>query len=174
MEKTLILFAHPALEKSKVNRAFKEGVENLEGVTFHDLYELYPDFHIDVEVEQQLLLEHTHIIWQHPLYWYSVPALMKEWFDVVLQYGWAYGSSAHALKGKKVTSVITTGGSKEAYCPAGHNYYPVEEFLRPLERTAALCHMEYQKPLIFHGAFELEGPSLKAAVEEYQTYLTRM
>ena len=171
MEKTLILFAHPALEKSNVNRALKEGVEHLEGVTFHDLYECYPDFHIDAEVEKQLLLEHDHIVWQHPFYWYSVPALMKEWFDVVLQHGWAYGSDAKALDGKKVTTVTTTGGSPEAYCPQGYNYYPVEEFLRPLERTAALCHMEYQKPLIFHSAFELVGDKLKEAVTTYQNYL---
>ena len=171
MEKTLILFAHPALEKSKVNRALKRGVEDLEGVSFHDLYELYPDYHIDIKAEQQLLLEHSHIVWQHPLYWYSVPPLLKEWFDVVLQHGWAYGSQAKALDGKKVTSVITTGGSKEAYCPQGYNYYPVEEFLRPLERTAALCHMDYQKPLIYYGAFELEGEMLSKAVDSYQNYL---
>ena len=51
MAKTLILYAHLALEKSKVNRALKEEVENMESVTFHDLYELYPDFHIDIEAE---------------------------------------------------------------------------------------------------------------------------
>ena len=172
MAKTLILFAHPALEKSKVNRALKEGVETMESVTFHDLYELYPDFHIDIEAEQKQMVEHSHIIWQHPLYWYSVPALMKEWFDLVLQHGWAYGSQCKVLNGKKVTSVITTGGSEEAYCPAGYNYYPIKEFLRPLERTAALCHMEYQEPLVFHSAFELEGEKLNQAVETYKTYLS--
>jgi glutathione-regulated potassium-efflux system ancillary protein KefG len=125
MEKTLVLFAHPALEKSKANRALIEGVENLNGVTFHDLYETYPDFHIDVEHEKELLLQHDHVIWHHPLYWYSVPALFKQWFDLVLEYGWAYGNGGNALSGKKVTSVITTGGSQEAYGPAGQNLYSI-------------------------------------------------
>ena len=172
MEKTLILFAHPALEKSRVNRALKEGVENLEGITFHDLYETYPDFHIDVEREKKLLMDHNHIIWQHPLYWYSVPALFKEWFDLVLECGWAYGNRGNALAGEKVTSVITTGGSKEAYCPQGHNFYSIAEFLRPLERTAVLCLMEYKDPMVYHSAFQLEGAALSSAVERYREYLT--
>ena len=46
--RVLILFAHPALQKSRVNRRLVEAVRDLEGITFHDLYELYPDFHIDV------------------------------------------------------------------------------------------------------------------------------
>jgi glutathione-regulated potassium-efflux system ancillary protein KefG len=172
MEKTLILFAHPALEKSRVNRELKEAVQHLEGITFHDLYEIYPDFHIDVEQEKALLLNHDHLIWQHPLYWYSVPALFKEWFDLVLEYGWAYGDGGNALAGKKVTSVITTGGAREAYNREGHNRYSIEEFLRPLERTAALCQMDYQKPLVFHSALHLEGESLEAAKTRYRDYLT--
>lgn len=172
MEKTLILFAHPALEKSKANYGLIQGVDKLEGVTFHDLYETYPDFHIDVENEKGLLLEHNHIIWQHPFYWYSVPALFKQWFDLVLEYGWAYGNGGNALSGKKVTSVITTGGPKEAYSQEGHNHYTIKEFLRPIERTAALCLMDYQEPLIFHNAFQLEGESMTAAKVRYHEYLT--
>ena len=97
MPKTLILFANPALEKSRVNKVLIEGVRKLKNVTFNDLYEEYPDFQIDLKREQQLLLEHDRIIWHHPLYWYSVPALMKEWFDIVLEYGWAYGAGGNAL-----------------------------------------------------------------------------
>ena len=46
--RVLILFAHPALHKSRVNRRLAAAVRHLEGVTFHDLYEEYPDFNIDV------------------------------------------------------------------------------------------------------------------------------
>jgi putative NADPH-quinone reductase len=48
-KKTLILFAHPAIHKSRVNRAMMDAVKNLENVTFHDLYAAYPDLYIDVE-----------------------------------------------------------------------------------------------------------------------------
>lgn len=169
--KTLLLFAHPALEKSRVNRALVDGVANLEHVTVHDLYEEYPDFHIDVPREQALVEEHPEIIWQHPLYWYSVPSLLKEWFDVVLQYGWAYGTSGTALEGKGVRSVISAGGSREAYCPQGYNCYTVEEMLRPLEQTARLCGMTYHDPLVFYGALNLDGPALESAVAQYREVL---
>ncbi len=171
MPKTLILFAHPALEKSRVNKVLIEGVRKLKNVTFNDLYEEYPDFQIDLKREQQLLLEHDRIIWHHPLYWYSVPALMKEWFDIVLEYGWAYGAGGNALVGKQVTSVVSTGGSKEAYCAQGHNVYTIDEFLRPLERTAKLCGMHYNDPLIFFGALHYTEAELDAASATYRNLL---
>ena len=48
MSKILVLFAHPALEKSRVNRHLAAAVRELPGVTFHDLYEAYPEFDIDM------------------------------------------------------------------------------------------------------------------------------
>ena len=88
MSKVLILFAHPALEKSRVNRRLVEAVRDLPDVTIHDLYEEYPDFDIDVPREQTLLMEHDILVLQHPFFWYSTPAMIKEWFDLVLQHGW--------------------------------------------------------------------------------------
>lgn len=35
----LILFAHPALQRSRVNRVLARAVQDLPGVTFHDLYQ---------------------------------------------------------------------------------------------------------------------------------------
>ena len=76
MAKVLVLFAHPAYEKSRVHKRLNLHVRGLEAVTFRDLYENYPDLDIDVKKEQQLLLEHDIIIFQHPFYWYSSPAII--------------------------------------------------------------------------------------------------
>jgi glutathione-regulated potassium-efflux system ancillary protein KefF len=57
----------------------------------HSLYDLYPDFDIDVDAEQAALKHADLVVWMHPIYWYSVPAMLKHWFDVVLLRGWAYG-----------------------------------------------------------------------------------
>ena len=108
--RVLILFAHPALEKSRVNRRLIAAVQDLENVTINDLYEQYPDFYIHVKREQELLLSHDVIVFQHPFYWYSCPALVKQWEDLVLQYGFAYGKEGTKLKGKWVLTAITTGG----------------------------------------------------------------
>lgn len=101
MAKVLILFAHPALEKSRIHSSLIRHVKHLHGVNIHDLYEAYPDFDIDVKREQQLLMMHDVIIWQHPFYWYSSPALIKQWLDLVLEHGWAYGGETK-LQGKKI------------------------------------------------------------------------
>lgn len=91
MKRVLVLFAHPAVHKSRINRHLADAVRGLEQVTFHDLYEAYPDFLIDVPREQELLRSHDVIVVQHPFYWYSTPAIFKEWMDLVLEYGFAYG-----------------------------------------------------------------------------------
>jgi len=105
--RVLILFAHPALEKSRVNRRLIAAVQDLENVTINDLYEQYPDFYIRVKREQELLLSHDVIVFQHPFYWYSCPALVKQWEDLVLQYGFAYGKEGTKLEGKWVLTAIT-------------------------------------------------------------------
>lgn len=151
----LILFAHPALEKSRVNRRLIEAVSDLEGITVHDLYETYPTFHINVSYEQELLRSHDLIIFHHPFYWYSSPALLKEWQDLVLEHGFAYGHDGTALHGKQLLSAITTGGSVEAYCRQGYNHYTMRELLTPFEQTATLCGMDYLPPFIIHGTHKL-------------------
>lgn len=147
----LILFAHPALERSRVNRQLIQAVRDLEGITVHDLYETYPTFHINISHEQDLLLSHDVIVFHHPFYWYSSPALLKEWQDLVLEHGFAYGHEGKALHGKKLLSTITTGGSIEAYCRKGYNYYTIRELLAPFEQTANLCGMHYLPPFVVHG-----------------------
>ena len=97
MSKVLILFAHPALEKSRVNKRLIRDVNSINNITFNDLYEEYYDFNIDVEREKKLLVEHDIIIFHHPFFWYSTPAILKQWQDLVLEHGWAYGSKGTAL-----------------------------------------------------------------------------
>ena len=146
MNRILILFAHPAFERSRVHRSLIEAISQLGGITIHDLYEDYPEFDIDVEKEKQLLLQHPVIVWQHPLFWYSGPALLKQWQDLVLEHGWAYGTQGHALDGKKIFNAITSGGEMEAYRPEGLQRSTIKDFLLPFERTAQLCRMTYFPP----------------------------
>src|SRR5262245_49141826 len=96
----LILFAHPVLERSRVNRRLVDAVRDLPGVTVADLYEEYPTLAIDVRREQARAAAHDVLVLQHPFYWYSAPAIVKEWLDLVLEHGWAYGQGGTALHGK--------------------------------------------------------------------------
>jgi glutathione-regulated potassium-efflux system ancillary protein KefG len=164
----LILFAHPALEKSRVNRVLSEEVRDLTGVTFHDLYEAYSDFHVDVKREQRLLVEHDLFIFHHPFFWYSTPAILKEWQDLVLEHGWAYGSEGTALRGKLMMNAITTGGFESAYAEGGYNRYTMRQLLAPIEQTARLCGMDYLPPFVAHGTHAMVTAQIRGHASDYR------
>ncbi|MBD1262835.1 NAD(P)H-dependent oxidoreductase [Maribacter polysiphoniae] len=167
MKKILILFSHPKFESSRANAVLVDHIKDIEGVTFHDLYERYPDFHIDVPVEKALLDQHDVIIWHHPLYWYSCPPLMKQWMDMVLEFNWAYGPKGTALDSKICFNAITAGGSRDLYCSAGTNTFSVNEFLRPFEQTANLCGMTYLPPFAVMGTHQLTNDELIQYAHQY-------
>ncbi len=167
MKKILILFAHPAFHKSRINKILVEGIDQIEGVTFHDLYQWYPELDIDISKEQALLNEHDVVIFHHPFFWYSTPPILKEWQDLVLEHDWAYGSKGNALVGKLFFNVITTGGKREAYCAKGYNNYTVRQLLAPLEQTARLCKMIFLPPYAIHGTYSITP---KEVVEHRKKY----
>ena len=151
MNKILILFGHPAFKRSTMNAALRKSVENIEGITFHDLYACYPDFLIDVPYEQRLCESHDIIVFQHPFYWYSTPAIIKEWFDLVLEHAWAYGSTGNALEGKITLQALTAGGGVDDYHAAGLNLFTIRELTTPFRATANLCRMEWLPPFAVLG-----------------------
>jgi glutathione-regulated potassium-efflux system ancillary protein KefG len=168
MAAVLILFAHPALEKSRVHAQFIKELDGINGVTFHDLYEAYPDFDIDVQHEQALLLKHDIIVWQHPFYWYSSPAIIKQWQDLVLEHGWAYGTNGHQLSGKRILNVITCGGPREAYTAQGRNRFEIRQLLAPFDQTAYLCGMRYLPPFVVHGTHRFVKKDIEMYAAQYR------
>jgi glutathione-regulated potassium-efflux system ancillary protein KefG len=167
----LILFAHPALQKSRVNRVLIQGVQALDGVTFHDLYQVYPDFHIDVRHEQSLLRTHDIIAFHYPFLWFSTPAILKEWKDLVLEHDWAYGRNGNALRGKKHLNVITTGAREASYCRSGDSHFTIRDLLAPVEQTARLCGMEHLPPFVIHGTNEMTEKVIQQHADDYRRTL---
>ncbi len=157
MRRVLVLFAHPVLERSRVNVRLVEAIRDIEGITVRDLYEDYPTLAIDVAREQADLLAHDVIVFQHPFYWYSSPAILKEWQDLVLEHGWAYGVGGTQLRGKITMNVITTGGPAAAYQRSGYNRFTVRELLAPWDQTAYLCGMRFLAPFAVHAALKVTG-----------------
>lgn len=153
----LVLFAHPILERSRVNRQLVSAIRALPGVHVHDLYEEYPTLAIDVRREQALLTEHDVVVFQHPFYWYSTPAILKEWQDLVLEHGWAYGAQGKALVGKLTFNVITAGGPASAYQRGGYNRFTIRELLTPYNQTAHLCGMRFLAPFVVHSTLRLSS-----------------
>lgn len=171
MPRVLIQFAHPAFSRSRVQKALVKYCRDIPGVTFNDLYDHYPDLYIDVEREKELLLQHDIIVLQHPFYWYSAPAIIKQWLDLVLEYNWAYGPAGIALTGKKMFSALSSGSKKESYGITGLHHFPVSDFLLPFRQTALLCHMEYLPPFIVHDTHHLEPLALDLYGKRYAALL---
>lgn len=172
MQKILVLFAHPALQKSLAHKALFNAIQGFEGITCHDLYATYPDLFIDIKQEQKLLLEHDIIIFQFPLYWYSSPAILKEWQDLVLEQGFAYGEKGDKLLNKQFMLAISTGGSDNSYSETGYNTKPITDFLLPFEKMSAICGMQYLEPFVVHDIHKSHEPQrLLDKAQEYRVHL---
>ena len=171
MAKVLVIFAHPRLEKSKINKALLNNFPKHENIVFNDLYEQYPNFNIDLQKEKSLLSDADYVIMQHPFYWYSCPPLLKQWIDIVLELGWAYGPGGTALKGKKIFNCITTGGNQEAYTHEGRNRFTIKELLSPFDQTAFLCQMVYLPPFSILGTHRLTESELNQSALLYNKML---
>ena len=168
----LVIAAHPTIAQSRVNRLLLRAARHAgPRVVVRDLYALYPDYLIDVDAEQRLLAAAKLVVWQHPIHWYGMTPLMKLWVDEVLAFGWAYGPGGHALEGKDVWLVASTGGPSESYRPDSYNRYFFDAFLPPYEQTAVLCGMRFLPPMLLHGAHRISEAEVR---EHAQVYTQRL
>jgi len=97
----------------------------------------------DVRVEMENLLWADVLILQFPLWWFSMPAILKGWVDRVFAYGFAYGVGEHSdkqwgdrygegtLAGKRAMLIVTAGGWEEHYAARGVNG-PIDDLLFPI------------------------------------------
>ena len=157
MAKLIVYYAHPGHRYSHVNRHMAKAAEQIDGITFVDLYRDYPRFDINVDIEQRRLLDHGVILFQFPVFWYSTPSIIKEWQDLVLEHGFAYGANGDKLSGKIMMLAVTGAGPEEAYTHKGYQHYPLRTFLTPLEQTARLCKMRFSPPYVLFAS--LRAPS---------------
>lgn len=98
----------------------------------------------DIAFEQEKLRWADMVIFQFPLWWFSMPAIMRGWFDRVYACGFAYGVGEHSdthwgdrygegrLAGKRAMLVVTTGGWESHYSPRGING-PIDDILFPIQ-----------------------------------------
>ena len=152
MARLITYYAHPGHRHSHVNRHMARAASAVEGISFVDLYREYPRFEIDVEREQQRLLDHDVILFQFPVFWYSTPSILKEWQDLVLEHGFAYGKDGERLHGKQMMLAVSAAGPEDAYTDQGYQNFPLRTFLTPLEQTATLCGMRFEAPYAIYGS----------------------
>ncbi len=156
MAKLIHYYAHPGHRHSHANRAAWEAAKAVDGITQVDLYCEYPRHEINIDREQQRLLDHDVIVFQFPVFWYSSPSLVKEWIDLTLEHGFAYGDGGDKLDGKWMMLALTAAGPADAYTANGYQHFSLRTFLTPFEQTARLCKMRFAAPYVLHNSLKTD------------------
>lgn len=168
--KTLVLLFHPNLKNSKVNKRMVNIISKMENVEIRNMYDLYPDFKIDVKAEQQVMEKADRIILQFPIRWYSSPALLKQWEDDVFEAGWAY-TDGHALDDKEFTVAVSFGA--DGYEHGGYSHYTPHEILRPFQATAYRIGMKFMKPFVLTNVARADDAELDDQIEQYRNFVSQ-
>lgn len=162
--KVLVIYSHTYQEQSTAGKAILEVFKKAPGFTVRYLEELYPDLNkIDIAAEQQALVEADVIVFQHPIFWFSMPATLKRYMDEVFQYGFAYGTGGDKLKGKKFIHSFTTGSSAATY--EGTEFGSA--LVAPLKCSAAYTQMDYVKAAPLYGQLALTNPNVAEEARQH-------
>ncbi|MBE8724823.1 NAD(P)H-dependent oxidoreductase [Flavobacterium hungaricum] len=171
----LLILGHPNINDSIANKAIIEEIQRKNSdIEIRNLAELYPDFKINASEEQNCLLLHEIVILQYPLYWYNMPAILKQWFDVVFTHQFAYGSKGDKLKGKKLLASVTVGSLEKEYKPFGKHNFRIAEFFKNIEQTAYFAQMNFLDPMLFHGTSAVDGFTEDEIKERAKIYANRL
>lgn len=112
----------------------------------------------DIALEQQKLMWADTVILQFPMWWFSMPAILKGWVERVYAHGFAYGVGEHSdrrwgdrygegsLAGKRAMLIVTTGSWESHYSPRGING-PIDDILFPI-----------QHGILYYPGFEVLPP----------------
>ncbi len=152
--KTLVIMAHPNIDTSIFNKYIKEDLQKEENIVYKDLSSLYEDFKLDVKKEQEELLSASKIVFQFPLQWYSSPAILKQYVDLVFDYDFAYTVEngffeALKLKGKEFQLLVTVGSKEESF--TGEERLSVKECLSSYSYTAKMLGMKELEACFIYG-----------------------
>lgn len=175
---TQILLFHPDIARSKVNAELARAASGLHHVAIADMAALYPtgiEMERDSEREAARLLAADRIVLQFPMQWYSTPALMKQWQDVVLtRMAYMHGDTEGArLAGKPIMVAATMGAEEITYRPQGRNHFTVAELLAPVQASANRFAMDWRDPFLVFGADALRADDLADAGRAYNGALSR-
>jgi NAD(P)H dehydrogenase (quinone) len=174
----LIVYAHP--EKSSFNYALKEkAIETLQEagheIKLFDLYASWNDF-TDIKSEQDKLSWSDTIIFQFPLWWFGVPAILKDWLDKILTPGFAYEKEKWFEKGllqpKRALLSTTTQSPLTAYQPDG-NHGDIMLFLHPLHHTLRFVGITPLEPFIAYGVIDVSDEERKKYLADYKKHLLK-
>ncbi|MBB5825846.1 NAD(P)H-dependent oxidoreductase [Micromonospora carbonacea] len=137
----------------------------------------------DVTGEQEKLLWADTVILQFPLWWYTMPAILKGWVDRVFSFHFAYGVGVHdetrygerfgegMLLGRRAMLSVTVGGPQSHYTDRGING-PIEDLLFPIHHGILYYPgMEVLPPFVSFGADRMSDGEFEDAAKRWRERL---
>ena len=169
MKNILIVSGHTDLNNSVANKNILNKLKNeLPNAKFDVLSELYPNYMIDADKEQEKLLNADIIVLQYPIFWYSMPSLLERWMEEVFKHGFSHGSTGDKLKGKKLIVSLTTGAPEETYTN-------IDDFLNPIKATCKLCQMEYVGSIVTYGvSYQIRNEKSDEIIEKTNNHVNKL
>ena len=126
-------------------------------------------FVTDLAVEIEKVREADLIVFHFPLWWFSVPGLLKGWIDRTFAYGFAYGRHGN-LKGRKAIVVTSTGGPESSY--ANSDRETVEGWLKHfLVGTLEFCGIEVYPIFVAYGPERMTEEGRQIALESLRSHI---
>lgn len=115
------------------------------------------------------------MIWQFPLFWFGLPAILKGWVDRVFAMGRVYGHGrmyeTGAFRGKRALLSLTTGGPASVYAADGRNG-DIDAILRPIQRgMLQFTGFSVLAPHIVFGPARLDDEQRMAALTGWRARL---
>ena len=183
--RTLVIVAHPHLhDGSRINACWMAALQaHPDEFVVHDLYAALPDGTLDEQAvarEQELLAAHGTVVFQFPLYWYSCPALLREWMDAVYAFGWAYGGPqaqpgqpGRMVAGKHFACAVSMGDVEEHYAAGQPVGFTLDEVLAPFAATANYLEATFEPHAFsFFGAeYDPSDAAVERSAQAYVAWL---
>ncbi|MCG5031386.1 NAD(P)H-dependent oxidoreductase [Mesosutterella sp. OilRF-GAM-744-9] len=158
------LFAHPYPRFSIVSYPLLMGLKNqFPKMDARMLYDLYPDGAINVAAEREAVSRSSLLLVLHPVFWYSVPALLKQWFDTVLGYGFAYGEGAPTLRDKAVLWMPSIGSGFHGRGFQGP--VVISEVQAPIKRMWESCGAAWLEPQIIDSRIPMTSGDFASVLD---------
>lgn len=132
----------------------------------------------DIRNEQEKIAACDLLILQFPLWWFSVPAIMKGWFDRVLTPGFAYGGGRlfeqGPMRGKRAMLSLTTGGMREVFDEGGR-YGNLDHMLHHVNfGVLAFCGFEVIQPFVVHAPARIPNEERETYLQTYKSRLEHL
>ena len=143
MNNHLFLFGHPEMAPTGFQASLIARVQDDPRFDVRILSQEHGGIGFNALEEQESIASAQSVILHFPIYWYSMPAMVKEWIDTVFTLGWAFDQNGGLLTNHSFVCSVSIGAKLESYSSEGSNGHSLDTYLLHVQRTMSYAGMNY-------------------------------